>query len=156
MKKIPLTQDKFALVDDEDYEYLNQWKWCATKNRNTFYAVRTIRQNGKKITIRMHRVLTKQMSFQNQTDHINRNGLDNRRKNLRDATNKENAENQQLRKDNSSGYKGVVWRKDRLKWHARIQHNNKFIHLGLFNKIEDAVKARKKAENKYFTHATKN
>lgn len=59
MKQIPLTQNQFALVDDEDYEYLNQWKWCAEYNKSvhSYYAVRNIRVGNKQKTIRMHRVI---------------------------------------------------------------------------------------------------
>lgn len=153
MKKIPLTQGQFALVDDEDYEFLNQWKWYVYKNGSTFYAKRNIKCNGKWTTIYMHQILAELMNFKENVDHINRNGLDNQRSNLRPATNKENCENRGMFKHNTSGYKGVSWHKQHSKWMAYIKHNSKHIHLGYFDKIEDAVKARKTAEKKYFTHA---
>lgn len=155
MKKIKLTQSKFVLVDDIDYEYLMQWKWCASKGRKTFYSIRAIKLNGKRTNISMHQVLAEQMGFKENADHINQNGLDNQRSNLRPATYKQNAENQDIRKNNTSGYKGVCWHKRTSKWRAQIGHNRKQIHLGYFNKKEDAIKARKQAEKKYFTHGLK-
>ena len=153
MKEIPLTQGKVALVDDIDYEFLNQCKWCANKQRNTFYAQRATRKpDGKWTTISMHQALAERLGFKHQADHINRNGLDNQRHNLRDATTKQNNENAGLRSDNTSGYKGVSCHKDGSKWRARIFHNGKDKHLGLFDKLEDAVAARKAGEEKYFTH----
>jgi hypothetical protein len=87
MREIFLTQDKIALVDDEDFEYLNQWKWCANKGSNTFYAMRS---GG----IMMHRVLLN-LSFGDKrvVDHIDRNGLNNQRKNIRVVTCSENYRN---------------------------------------------------------------
>lgn len=152
MKKIALTQNQFALVDDEDYEFLNQWKWHAHKPGKTFYALRSIQQNGKRTTIRMHRVIAERMGIKGMADHKNRNGLDNQRNNLRSATHKQNCENKSLSKRNTSGHMGVTWDKYDLKWSADIGHNGQVFHLGLFDKIEDAVKKRKEAENKYFTH----
>ncbi len=153
MKKISLTQGKVTLVDDIDYEYLNQWKWYAAKDGNTFYAIRTIKRNGKQTTIHMYQVLAKRLDFQDSADHKNRNGLDNQRSNLRNATQKQQRENQGIPKNNTSGHKGICWDKQRSKWRAQIGHNGKCIYLGLFDNIEDTVKARKEAEEKYFTHS---
>jgi hypothetical protein len=156
MKKIPLTQGKFAIVDDEDFEFLNQWKWHAHKGGNTFYAERNIRKSdGKKTTIAMHQVLAKRLGFKHRADHIDGNGLNNQKSNLQDLTNKQkqNAEKQRLSKNNTSGHKGVCWFKRDSKWLARIRHNGKGTHLGLFDKLEDAIAARKDGERKYFTHA---
>lgn len=153
MKKISLTQGKVALVDDIDYEYLNQWKWCASRNSNTFYAQRRIRKDGGKwTTTSMHQVLAKRLSFKHQADHINGNGLDNQRSNLRDSTNKQNQENRGVPNNNTSGCKGVHWYKRYSKWQSRICHNGERIHLGYFDSLEYAMKARLEAEDKYFTH----
>lgn len=153
MKEIPLTQDKFALVSDKDYKYLSQWKWYALCNRGSYYAARKIRVGKKQTTLYMHQALAERLGFKHRADHVNQNGLDNRRLNLRDATNKQNAENQKLRKNNTSGHKGVYWDKQKSKWRPRICHNGRKISLGLFETLEDAIKARKEAEKKYFTHA---
>lgn len=152
MKKIPLTQGKFALVDDIDYEYLSQWKWYAAKIGKTFYAGRTNREGGKR-TIYMHQVLAERLGFKHRADHVHGNGLDNRRSKLRDGTQKQNSENRGLSRNNTSGHLGGYWHKQSSKWQARIQHNGKHIHLGLFEALKDAIKARKEGERKYFTHA---
>ncbi len=94
MKKIKLTQGLFALVDDEDYERLNQFQWHASLgSRGTkMYAIRCIRVDGKKINIRMHReILGLPREFDGRVgDHLNSDGLDNRRENLEIVTQEEN------------------------------------------------------------------
>lgn len=153
MKKIKLTQGKSAWVDDCDYEYLNQWKWCTHKKGKTFYAARNIKRNGKRTIIYMHQVIAKRTGIKGIADHENQDGLDNQRSNLRPVTKKENCENQGISKNNTSGHKGVSWHKQNSKWQASIRHNYKLIHLGYFDKVKDAVKTRKIAEKKYFTHS---
>lgn len=83
-------------------------------------------------------------------DHIDRNSLNNRRYNLRPATTQENNRNHSKSKRNTSGYTGVYWNKANKKWCSNIRVNNKTIYLGSFDLIEDAVKSRKEAEQKYF------
>lgn len=92
MKEIKLTQGKVALVDDEDFEYLNQWKWYANKNNRCFYAVRGIKKDNKWTLEAMHRII---LNTPNNMvcDHINHDGLDNRRRNLRNCTKSENGMN---------------------------------------------------------------
>ena len=85
-----------------------------------------------------------------QIDHINRNRSDNRIENLREVTNKQNHQNKSKRSDNTSGHTGVYWHKQKSKWRARIKHNQKLIHLGLFATIEEAVAARKAGELRYW------
>jgi len=132
MKQIPLTQGKFAIVDDEDYDYLMQWKWKASPGRSTWYATRGEGgSNGKQTTICMHRVITGAAKGQH-TDHINHNGLDNRRCNLRLCTNLENHLNRLPQKNCSSDYKGVTWNKRLEKWAAQIMLHSKNHHLGYF------------------------
>jgi hypothetical protein len=86
-------------------------------------------------------------------DHINLNKTDNRLSNLREISQKQNTENQPLRKNNTSGHPGVSKIGD--KWRVRIMHNRKEICLGRFDRFEDAVAARKAGEREYFTHAPK-
>ena len=132
-KQIPLTQSKFAIVDDEDFEYLNQWKWYVHKNGNNFYAVR-----GFPKRIQMHRVVMN-TSDGIEVDHIDGNGLNNTRSNLRNCTHVQNMQNRKKNSDNTSGYKGVDWHNE--KWRAQITINKKIVFLGYFSSIEDAAHA---------------
>jgi len=132
-KKIPLTQGKFALVDDADFDWINQWKW----NYHQGYATRTIYKPFKK-TILMHRVIMNTPDGM-ETDHIKIDEtLNNQRSNLRICTTAENRRNYGLRKDNTSGYKGVHKTKNG-KWQARIQVGGKRVSLGVFISAEQAV-----------------
>jgi len=143
MKKIKLTQNRYALVDDEDFDELNKHKWCYSMQG---YAVRDIGGRKNKTRILMHRLINN-TSANLYTDHINRNKLDNRRINLRAVTQSVNGHNCKLSKNNKSGYNGVEWYKNR--WVANIKVNYKKIYLGRYEKLEEAVKARKKAEEVY-------
>lgn len=146
MKRIPLTQGKFAIVDDELFEWLNQWKWCAHKNRNTYYAER-----GGKGHIQMHReILGLTYGDGKLSDHINHNGLDNRQSNIRICTNAENLQNQRPQKDKTSKYKGVRWSKVAEKWRAYIKKNKKWSCLGYFANEIDAAKAYNRKAKELF------
>ena len=145
MKQIKLTREKYALVDDEDYEWLNQWKWYANKGGNTYYAVRNMRcKNGKRTIVTMHREILKPKK-ELVCDHINGNGLDNRRENLRICTQAENLYNRQPQKNTLSGFKGVHWHNRDKLWQARITCNHKRINLGFFKRQVDAARAYNKA-----------
>jgi hypothetical protein len=150
MKKIPLTQGREALVDDCDYEYLMQWKWCASKEGSIFYAVSGCSSEGT--LKRMHRVVAARMGFSSSSmaDHINRNGLDNQRENLRPATKVENGRNRGPIENSKSGYKGVSWRADRARWRVNIRVNDKQVHLGYFDDKVEAAKAYNAAAKKHF------
>ena len=139
MKKIKLTQGKEATVSDEDYEYLMQWKWHAKKGRNTFYAVRCP-------SVYMHREILKRKGVEaTHTDHIDGDGLNNTRDNLRDCTIAENQRNRSKTKNNTSGVKGVYWQNQAKKWQAKIVINNKHKSLGLFANKQDAKDTYNKA-----------
>lgn len=140
MKSIPLTQGKIALVDDEDYEYLNQWKWQAYRSKNTWYAQRSYKINGRKKSVSMHRLLVSAKDDK-LVDHINGDGLDNRKSNLRICTLTENNHNRRINKDNHSGYKGVYWHARDKRYIAQIKVNGKQIILGRFRDAVDAAKA---------------
>lgn len=127
MKKIPLTQGKFALVDDADFDFLSQWKWCFDGR----YAVRA----G---SIRMHRVINK-TPVGRDTDHINGDKLDNRRVNLRSCLHAENTRNLLKMAGKSSIYKGVTWDKSRNKWKAFLLKDYKAYNLGRFSSEEEAA-----------------
>ncbi len=148
MKKIPLTQGQAAIVDDEDYEWLMQWKWTIDKRNHTFYAIRRSSCKLGKRKIFMHReILGLTKGDGKQTDHKNHNGLDNRRINIRICTGSQNQHNQKKQKGNSK-YKGVCWNKYKKKWQAQIEHNNQCFYLGSFLKEIDAAKAYDKKARK--------
>lgn len=149
MREIPLTQGKVALVDDEDYDRVIQHKWCAQKIENCWYATTNIRVNDIKKPLRMHRLLLG-LSFgdKHQVDHLNHNGLDNRRSNLRICTNAENRRNRRPSKKISK-YLGVSWRKSNHKWASQITTNNRTINLGSFVREECAALAYDFAALKY-------
>lgn len=145
MKEITLSQDKVALVDDEDFEYLSQWKWSAYKAKNNkFYAHR--KEFGNK-TVIMHRLIMKAKGREVQIDHINNNGLDNRRCNLRLATNSQNGFNKKVRRDSGTGIKGAfyVGQNREKPYVARITINGKRKHLGYFYTAQQAGEAYKNA-----------
>jgi len=140
MRKIKLTQGKVALVDNNMFDCLNKHKWHAYCHHRHWYAIRSIRKaNGKQTTQSMHRIIIN-IPKGLQIDHQNHNGLDNRKSNLRICTNAQNQYNQKLRQG-SSKYKGVYLDKQREKWKAQIQLNNKQIHIGRFLDEIDAAKA---------------
>jgi hypothetical protein len=142
MKYIELTKGQRTMVDDEDYNELNKYRWCAHKSpsNKTYYAIRFSYVEGKQKRLHMHRVImnTPDGMF---TDHINGNGLDNRKYNLRICTNSQNQHNTGLRTDNTSGYKGVSWHKKDKKWLTAIQINKKRVYLGSFETAENAYTA---------------
>lgn len=143
MKKLKLTQNKYALVDDKDFKYLSQFKWHIISKR---YIARSYL--GKEILL--HRDLLNP-SKEFEIDHIDGNPLNNQRNNLRLANHAENIRNRtRVNKNNSSGITGVCWFKRDKKWRARLMINGKEIHLGLFSKKEDAIKKREQAAKQYF------
>jgi hypothetical protein len=146
MKEIKLSQGKVALVDDGDFEWLNQWRWAAHKNGYVFYVVRVVYTPTPK-TIQIHRLITNAPKGM-VVDHINGDGLDNRRENLRLCTVAENNKNRRRNSNNTSGYKGV--RRDTYKYKAAIKSENKLIHLGMFSSPEDAARAYDKAAKEIF------
>lgn len=137
MKEIPLTQGKVALVDDEDFEYLNQFKWCALRGRNVWYAVRA----GESSLIYMHRLILR-LAGDLDGDHRDGDGLNNQRGNLRISTKAKNARAFQTpRQNKTSQFRGVCKRSDCNRWRAKIRFNYQHILLGLFITEEDAARA---------------
>ena len=123
MKKIILTKNLHTIVDDDDYSYLSQWKWCADSKG---YAVRSERRSEtgttKRKIVLMHREILKVEKSQ-QVDHISGNVLDNRKSNLRIATHSQNMRNRKLQSNNSTGYKGVWYNRKKDRFIATIKIN---------------------------------
>jgi len=155
MKKIELTQNQYALVDDEDFDKLNQWKWYATYQPcvKSFYAVRHLRgnKNSKRQSILMHRIIM-DTPRNMQTDHINHDTLDNRKQNLRICTVGQNNSNRINHKNFTSKYKGVYSdkRNKNLRWIAQIRINTKAVYLGAFKSEIQAAKAYNKKARELF------
>ena len=148
MPYIQLSQNKQTLVDVEDFDRLNQNNWYVVHRgtKKLRYAVRSVRGQGKDIRYYMHREIIGLKSGNKQrVDHINHNGLDNRRCNLRLCTVSENLMNQREQKGASSQFKGVYWDKERQKWDARIKLNGKQHYLGRFDSELEAGTAYNKA-----------
>lgn len=148
MKEIILTKGMKALVDDKDFEEVNKhfWRVFIPKGRGTTYAIRSKRVGGKMKIVLMHRQILGEPG--GITDHINNNGLDNRRGNLRVCTDSQNLMNSRWRRkpNKTSKYRGVSYYKPLNKWHAYIMVMYRNIHLGYFNTEEEAAKARADAE----------
>lgn len=146
MKQIKLTQNQFALVDDDKYDFINQWKWHAVKSKGTYYARRYDCSNGGKVGIRMQDlVIGKLNGFV--ADHKDGNGLNNQRNNLRTCTYRQNSINRSGW--GSSKYLGVSFEKCTHKWIARINTGDKKINIGRFKVEENAAIAYNIYAEKY-------
>lgn len=145
MKKIKLTQGKVALVDNEDFEEISKYKWYFDHG----YARTSIGGRKNKKNIYLHRMIMK-CPEDRLIDHKNRNTLDCRRSNMRICNKSKNAVNSFLRKDNTSGFKGITWHERENKWKARVTVNQKRINLGTFITKEEAALAYNQAAQKYF------
>lgn len=136
MREIPLTRDKVAIVDDEDYERLKGLKWYAHCARGLWYAVCS---NGKK-PIHMHHVVLR-LSGDQRVDHRDCDGLNNRKENLRLATHAQNMRNRRRQSNNTSGFKGVYLSKRGDRWLGQIKFNGQYTYLGSFLQAADAARA---------------
>ena len=158
IRHIPLSKGQYAIVDEADYAWLNQWKWYArwSKTTKSYYAARNDpNKKGKHRSIQMHReILGLYDGDKREGDHANHNTLDNRRfingeDQLRIATTSENHYNARINSNNTSGYKGVRFNKIRGKWYAEIFFNGNRKYLGQHETPELAYAAYCKAAEEH-------
>ncbi len=149
-RRIKLTRGKYAIVDAEDFEKLNQYKWHCTYNG---YACRSVYisgiKNKKQVYVFMHNTVCPAPAGKI-TDHVNRNKLDNRKANLRPATQKQNVWNRRIKKENrKTQYNGIMWRRDRKKWRVRLTINGRQRTFGHYDDEIEAAKAYDEMAKKY-------
>lgn len=143
---VPLTQGKHAIIDCADAEKILPFRWHFAKGYAKRYRLAHEMPGSQKI--RMHReILVTEPG--REVDHINRDGLDNRRCNLREASRSQNITNRALLSRNTSGFRGVSWFKPHGLWRARIKVNGSEKDLGYFKDINDAARAYDDAARKY-------
>jgi hypothetical protein len=155
VKEIPLNRGFVAVVDDEDYEWLMQWKWTVLKRPKTFYAVRTIhlkKVNGKWKSrhVSMHRAVAARARIRGNVDHWDTNGLHNWRTNLRSANKSQNGANRGLDRNNTSGFKGVSFANYCGLYRSKIYVNGKQIHLCYSSQPEECARAYDAAAMRFF------
>ena len=168
MKEIQLTQGKVALIDDDDYEKINEFKWCASFDPKSgkYYAEHSIvlelKPKLKTKSIKMHRIILGTTNSKIHVDHIDGNTLNNVKTNLREATPTQNGANRIIMsKANSSGFRGVYFKKnnnvnvsgrkytaERRNWVAQININGKRTTLGYFSTPKKAARAFDKAQRR--------
>jgi hypothetical protein len=148
-KEIQLTRGKFAIVDSEDCEWLSKFKWNAHERGRTWYA----RRVASAKTVFMHRAIMEHHGYDltsGEVDHINGDGLDNRKSNLQVISHAENIRKSRVQKNNTSGYRGVSWHKGDCRWRVYIEVDNIRKYLGSFKNKIDAALAYDKAAKRYF------
>ncbi len=149
MKKIPLSRGLFALIDDEDIEFINKFKWYAIKNRENYYAVRQEYEKSKyKRRLYMHNEVLKVVKEGNIIDHKDLNSLNNQKSNLRECSIAKNNKNKGVYKNKKSKYMGVYLGYKGKKGQvfiAQITNDNKHFYLGSFLNEIEAAKAYDKA-----------
>lgn len=136
MAEIKTKKGETILVDDEDFEWLNQWRWWTVRK----YARRTYKDPDTKqvVLVQMHRLILGVTDPQIQVDHINGNPYDNRRANLRTCRIAENVRNRKMHEGKLYGHKGV-YKTERGRFYSTITHNGKKHYLGKFETAEDAA-----------------
>ena len=146
MKQIKLTKGKIAIVNNQDFKWLNKFKWYASVSRGYFRAARKL--DGKKIYMSREIANKYEDICGFIIDHINHNTLDNRRRNLRLVTKSQNLANSKIIRKNRSIHKGLTWKKGH--WEVRIQVGGKMYYPGCTKDIKEAIKIYNTAAKKYF------
>lgn len=148
MKAVILTRGRIATVDDKDFDRVNQFKWHAVKQGRTYYGARTVQlPNGQQENCFLHNFILGVKGV----DHCNGDGLENRRQNLRPATQMQNLQGHRRKVSGAtSRYRGVSWFTRDEKWAAQIKVNRRAINLGRFAVEEDAARAYDKAAREHF------
>lgn len=149
MKKLPLSQGLFSVVNNEDWERLSTFKWCATKNGTKWYAKRRAVVDGKQTSVYLHKEVLRIKDSTVLVDHKDGDGLNNRRRNLRISTKSANAWNSRPQAGSSSKYKGVSLTANvsasGRKWHSYAKFDGRKVNLGYFYTEIEAAKAYDKA-----------
>lgn len=138
--QIPLTQGKFAIIDEADAEAVLAHKWYAVRRRNGWYAAFAVGPKHSRRQVLMHRLLLGDRDGSH-IDHVNGDGLDNRRENLRHVSVAQNQWNRSRPRNNSSGFKGVSWVAQKQLWRADITANGISRCIGYYSTKEDAARA---------------
>lgn len=145
---IPLSQDRFTVIDDDDFKFVVGYTWYAAKNGRTYYAQTHVKDGAVWRTVKLHQLLLPDAV---KVDHIDGNGLNNSRSNLRTATTAQNGANRKKdKRPTSSKFKGVSWHRPKSIWISRIKVAGKGCHLGYFASEEEAARAYDKAAIMYF------
>jgi hypothetical protein len=132
----------WAVVDEADYERVMTHKWHAACSLRVTYAAASVRINGRRTTISLHRFILDVLDDASvEVDHIDTDGLNNRRSNLRLASRAENSRNRRSRRGTSSRYKGVSWNKNAKAWVANIARDGRMMYLGYFSSEIEAARA---------------
>ena len=135
----------YALIDDEDFNELSKYKWHLAVG----YAKCGVQSKGKWRNISMHQVIMSTPKGMD-TDHIDGNRLNNQKANLRICTHAQNNHNSKIPRNNTTGFKGVVFHRNTKKFMAQIAVNKKRIYLGLFSSLKEAALAYNEGAKKYF------
>ena len=149
--------NKVSLVDDVDWEFLHRFKWRTNliKRCGNCYGTREIWNKGNRYSEHLHRVVLerkigRKLTKKEQVDHIDGNGLNNTRNNLRLSNQCQNMANARKRKDNLTGVRGVHFNKAKNKFEVYINKNRKRFRLGRYKTLKDATKVREEAEKKFY------
>jgi hypothetical protein len=152
-KEIPLTQGKVAIVGAEDFAWLSDRRWHAHERGRTWYARSTIKSMGVQRTVFMHRVILEHHGYDlttGEVDHINGDGLDNRKSNLQIISHAENIRKSRTQVNNKSGFRGVSWHKQDHRWQVFIEVDQVRKYVGSYRTKIAAALAYDEAAKKYF------